>query len=350
LIARLGAKASLDSIKPMELTSYLTAKGWARAAARPGKGSVWLSNAEDLDANDVLVPESRRFADYKIRVEQALRSIATNEGRSEEEVLRDVQSSTFDLLRIRVDGPDTESGSLQLEAAAEFVSKSRDMLLAAACSTLDARAVYASNKPKAALNFTKGIKLGQTEVGSFVATPLSPVAPQLRPLQENLLEEVETPYERRVTETLIRSLQYLDLATREASISGDVSLFVESIPLGVSANLCDAVAGISSVTPGSIDITMSWASTRPSRHSDKSSIIFDSDSVPIILEAARRFRETAPINDIELKGVVTNLARTPDAREGAVTITAYVEGHVRNVVATLGRDLYGVAIRAQQTD
>jgi hypothetical protein len=57
--------------------------------------------------------------------------------------------------------------------------------------------------------------------------------------------------------------------------------------VGVSANLCEAVAGLSAVSPADgLDIRIAWSRTRPAASSIPSRIVLGSDSIPLIQEAA----------------------------------------------------------------
>ena len=51
------------------------------------------------------------------------------------------------------------------------------MVLAAACSLREPRPVYGARNDREANEFMRRVRLGQTEVGSFVVTILSPVVP-----------------------------------------------------------------------------------------------------------------------------------------------------------------------------
>jgi hypothetical protein len=44
------------------------------------------------------------------------------------------------------------------------------------------------------------------------------------------------------------------------------------------------------------------------------------DRIPLIQEAARLFKDTAPVEDVELQGFVTRLARGPTETSGEVTL------------------------------
>lgn len=71
-----------------------------------------------------------------------------------------------------------------------------------------------------------------------------------------------------------------------------------------------------------------------------------SDSIPLIEEAARQFRETASLDDVEIEGLVTRLDRDAAATEGEVTITGNLEGRMLRITVRLNPDTYHLAIQA----
>ncbi len=339
---------ALRALKPLEVSAYLRAKGWRQAADLHGKASLWLLTSEGNEF-DVTVPQRRDMGDYALRISEVLETLAKLEQRSELDVLRDLLTAAADLIRVRSPSQDADNGTLPLEQAVEFVERSRDMMLAAACATLDKRAFFAKRKAQQAMDYLSHVRMGQTERGSYVLTILSPVAPELKPAQEMLpiIAEVSAPYERQVTQTLMASLRTLDEAARTAGVLGDMAPFQAAISKGVSANLCDAVVGLSDVSSGhGLEIQVSWSRSRPVDGDVPARVFLASDTMPIIQEAARQFRETGPFEDVEVEGVVTRLDRGPEAVEGEVTIYGNVEGQFRRMTLRLEGETYSKAVQA----
>ncbi|MGF1641977.1 MAG: hypothetical protein ACFCUO_13605 [Rhodospirillales bacterium] len=338
----------LSAVKPLEMAAYLRARGWYKEADLDGKGSLWLHAVEDGEEFDVTLPMRRDLADYALRMGELLQTLAMAERRSELEVLRDVMTTTADLVRVRAASHSAENGTLPLDQAVSFVERSRDMMLSAACAALEKRAFYAKRKPQQAMDYVRQVRMGQTEQGSYVLTILSPVAPELKAAQGELLpKEPVEPYERQVTRTLVAALAALDEAARRAAMNGDMAPFTEAVGRGVSANLCDAVVGLAEVSPGgALDVEVSWSRTRPVKGKAPARVLLGSDSIPIIVEAARHFRDTAPVEDFEVEGFVTRLHRGTQATEGDVTIEGIVEGHMRRIGVRLGPNNYSDAVRA----
>lgn len=343
---------ALTAMKPLEVASYLRVRGWRREMEIDGKASIWLSPPEDGRGEaDITLPLQRDLGDFALRMGDVLRTLAEVEQRSELEILDDVQMTTSnDLIRIRAPSRDADSGSLPLDLAVAFVERSRDMVLAAACAAITKRSYFATRKPTRAMDYLSRVRMGQTEQGSYILKILSPVPPALAPEGELPLElEPPEPYERQVTRTLAEGLVAMERAASHAASSGGMGAFDQAVGQGVSANLCEAVAGLSAVSPGQgLDVHIAWSRTRPAALSMPSRIFFGSDSIPLIQEAARHFKDTASVEDIEVQGFVTRLARAPQDVPGEITLEGLVDGELRRIAVQLAGEVYSKAIQAHE--
>ena len=343
--------SALTAIKPLEVASYLRVRGWRQEAEIGDKGSIWVLPASgDRDEADITLPLRRDLGDFALRMGDVLRTLAVVEQRPETEVLHDLMTTSSDLIRVRAPSRDAASGSLPIEEAVAFVERSRDMMLAAACAAISKRSYFANRKPVRATDYLSKVRMGQTERGSYILTILSPVAPALVSEGELPLDlETPEPYERQVIRTLAEGLAALEHAARQAASSGGMGAFEQAVRLGVSANLCEAVAGLSAVSPGEgLDISIAWSRTRQPAVTVPSRIFLSSDSIPLIQEAARLFKDIAPVEDVELQGFVTRLARGPKETSGEVTLEGLVEGQLRRALVELGEGIYSKAVQAHE--
>jgi hypothetical protein len=238
---------TLRSLKPLELVQYLRAKGWQQGGDLGTKATLWVR--ADGGADEIVLPKRRDFGDFDLRMSEVLKTLAKTETRSQLDILRDVQTTSADLVRLRAPARDAVDGSMPIEAAVSFVESARDLMLAAACAAIDKRSYFATRKAQQATDYLQRVRMGQTERGSFVLTILSPVPPTLKSEQSALFPvEPPDPYERTVTRTLARSLSAVSAAAETAAAQGDMQPFIDAVQWGVSANLCEAIVRISHVT------------------------------------------------------------------------------------------------------
>lgn len=193
--------------------------------------------------------------------------------------------------------------------------------------------------------FWKGVRLGQTDQGSFVVTLLTPVVPPPVPSLFQEGSDQDIPIERRLTVRLIEALTEVRLAT-ERAISGDGNAFREVVGRGVSANLCEALVRIIS-SFSVLDVGVSWARTRPITV-PQNTVRFGGNDAPLLREAARSFREQEPRPDVRLHGYVRILTREEGEEDGMIRLNTLIENKEQSVKAFLGRSDYEKAVRAHR--
>lgn len=331
----------LNTLKPTDMVAYLRASGWQRESDLDGNAELWISPGSGK--SDVLVPLRRAARDYALRASEFLKILEDVEGRSQQEIFDDIEPTSSDVIRLRTASSEAAtSGTISLDSGVVLFEEARDLVLAAACATVQPKTFWARRRPPKAVEFMKGIRLGQTERGSYVVTIQSPVSPALR-----TEIQPEQPFERRVIETLSQSLSALQTAARQANSTGDMKPFQESVDLGISANLCDSVvrlfeAGLSA----DLDVTFSWSRNRPSQNGPVSSISLSSEFKPVIEEASRLFKQSAPEDDFELIGFVERLDRDMGAETGQVFVNTLMDERPRRVAIELSDPAYQVALTA----
>jgi len=282
---------------------------------------------------------------------EALQELEDVEGRPQLEILQNLQTSGFDVIRLSAQGPSTQDGTVRIDAGVELFEQARELLLSAACATVKPRSVFHSRKPTPALEYMSKARLGQTERGSFVLTMLSPVSPQFTMNTQRELFPTE-PFERLVVQTLVGSVD-LALTAAEASTIHpylDFEPFLRSVEGGVSANLCEAITGLfRTLDANAIDLSIAWSVNRPAAtEQTPSRVRINSDFVPALQEAARIFRAHDRLDGYLIEGPVVKLERQSLSDVGFVTLYARVEGVMRKVTVALSQSDYGRAVYAHQ--
>ena len=338
---------TLRGLKPLEVVQYLRAKGWQQEGDLGSKATLWVTGTDT--GNEIVLPMRRELGDFDLRMSEVLRTLEKVEARSQLDILRDLQAASSDLIRIRAHTGNTADGTLPIEAAVTFVERARDLMLAAACAAIDKRSYFATRKPAQATDYLDQVRIGQTERGSFVLTILSPVTPLLKPAGTGnpFPAEPSEPYERSVTRTLALSLAAVRAAADIAAAQGNPKPFIDAVGQGVSANLCEALVGLAQVSPSDgLDIGISWSPNRAMTTSTPQRVTLPADTIPLLKEAARLFRETGPVEDFELQGGVVGLSRPEGTATGRVTVAGFIESRARKVLLDLGEPDYTTAIRA----
>jgi len=333
----------LRAVQPREIITYLRSRGFREDAKQAATG-LWR-RGEGASEVEVLVPMEPGYRDFASRVLDVLRVLELVEERSQLDILRDLRASTADVLRIPAHRADLRDGCISVNEGLAFYSNARELLMAAACAAIEPRSYYATRRPAQASRYLDQARFGQTEQSSYVVTIVSPVPPKLS--GEALGDgDVEEPYERQVVATLMRGVASARSAAERAAATGDLGHFQDAVAAGVSANLCQALVGLSRGCDQDLEISVAWSPARPGPVDTPSRVRVPVGSVPVFEEAARIFRATSAEPEFELRGYVSHLDRHASATEGTVTIRGFVDGRLRAVELSLGEPQYGLAVRA----
>ncbi|MBF0463655.1 MAG: hypothetical protein HQK88_01270 [Nitrospirae bacterium] len=339
-------KQTLLALKPLEIIAYLRSKGWQQSKINTGKWTTWVKDG-DFEA---ILPLNREFGDFALRMADILKTLEAVEERSQLEIVNDLLTSSADIIRLHIKDAESDDGTISIEAGAQIIKSSCDLIIAGACAAIEKREVFQTKKPTKAADYLKKVRMGQTERGSYVITVISRVPPVLSLQESERLFEIDEPFERQVTTTLVKAVAAANNAASNAVSTGSFEGFKSAVKEGVSANLCDAIYGIASEgqTSRDLEVNFSWSVSRPVNDATiKSKITFLSDSMPVFKEAARLFRAiTTTRDDFELRGQVVKLERAEGAPKGKVTIVGNVDEQPRNVIIDLEDNDYHKAVQA----
>jgi hypothetical protein len=339
--------AALNAITPVELAAYLRARGWVQTWQNGDRAAFWSYSA-DATQFDIIMPLRRELADYNTRMAETLDTLEVVERRSQLEIIRDLFTASCDVVRLRARPDGSSSGMVRMDEGVELVQYARELVMAAACSTDQKKAVFSSRKPNKALNYIKNAKFGQTEQGSYVITLISPVSVTFDTSSKDELFP-DGPFRRQVIETLASAVSNVRSAALTVAVTGNIKVFDETIRNGVSANLCDAIVGLSRVSPNDgFSIDFSWAAALPTSETKPESIQIASDSVSIIEDAARHFREITPREEFTLEGIVVSLKREPGSPIGYVKLLGFIDEKPRSVSIQLREMDYQLAVQAHK--
>ena len=292
-----------------------------------------------------LVPARQEFPDYAVRMSELLAQLEVVEQRSQVSIARDLRHGLADTIRlVRATTSKWEDGSIPLDAGAALVANARAMVLAAACSAVYARALYASRKPEPAEQYIKKVRMGHTEDGSYAITLISPMTVTL-PLFSSM---PDPPFERRATTLLVESVAAATRAAMACEARDSLDPLIEAVPLGVSANLLDALVGLYDKSePARIGLFVSWATATGLDAPPLSQATIPQKATRFFEAASKALKEREPRDDVSIAGFVTDLHRelrlmrdTPQAAGGVITIAGQIDGVPKKVMVELPANEY----------
>lgn len=281
---------SAASLRPNDVKLYLASRGWV-ATPYGSAGTGLRFTHSRFPEVDLLLPLKRDLRDYTERMSDLVVSLGAIEDRPVGDVLNDLTGPSADILRFRLSADVATLGSLPLDEGIQFLRGGHDLLLAAAFSAHRPHALHPTQAVKPVKEFMESCRLGQTERGSFVATVLLPVPPEVGPPLLPFGDDEAEPFPKRVSTRLMSSLGLISTAID----SGETGRILDAVPDGVSANLCEALTTMKPPgDQGNLEIGMSWARTRARLPKNvPATVSFPQESFAIIQEAGRKLRTRA---------------------------------------------------------
>lgn len=332
---------ALRAVSPTALSAYARAAGWKRHEPYRAHSDTYVGE----DRPDIIVPRTGRLGDYASVVAGLIDMFSEVVRQDAMTVYRSLVAADRDVVCLRTG--QSQDGSVPLDHGVDLIGGARDMLLAAACSLGEPKAVYRAGANRSAIDLLAGVRLSPPAQGSFVVTLLSPVVPPPMPALIPNDDDQCAPIERRLTLRLMEALAAVRQAA-ERTAAGDEDAFGEAVESGVSANLCEALDQVIKSFP-TLDVSVSWAKTRPVtvRHR---AVRFGGTDAPLLREAARSLRERAPRPDVRLIGYVRLLERGEDEEDGTIRLAAFIDPNQqpRSVTALLERRDYERAVQAHR--
>lgn len=337
------------SVEPRQLATWLRANGWQLENNRQGHSATWKLSADDDEPYYVDMPLNPSFRDYHRRLGEIFATLALATGKPERQLVGEVREATFDVIRLRTTGSSIGAGRVPIDFGSRLFNSARDLIAAAACSASAPRPVYRSRRPKDVTDFLQRVRFAPPESGSFIITILSPVPPVV---QLDMLEDEATPppFERQSTLMLANAVLSVRRSAEAATLYGDGESLLRGSALGISANLCDALANfVDADENAELDLQFSWASTRPVPAETPRSVRLSADHAPFLREGARILRANSPEPDFELTGAVVKLESENAEEGGTAVVVAQIDEKTRKVRVPLAQDDYRIAIRCHES-
>lgn len=335
--------AVVAGLSPLEVSAYLQAQGWREIERLGDRGAV-LTRADVPDI-ELLLPLRRSVADYIQRMHELVEAVARAEGRPPLSVAHDLELAGVDVVRVRATD-DAHSDTVSVPAGLEVLGHARDMLVAAALAAVRPARAFGPARPERVQDYIRKVRFGQTEPGSLVFTLLSPVPPALQLTLPQLEEIDEGSFERQTVLKLVEALAAIQAATAEAAATPRIEPFEAAMARGVSADLCEAVAGIAGAVEFA-EIGVTWARIRPARVSAQR-FAFDRESAKVLQEAARALRAREPRRGEIISGWPEVLAQSQGEPEGKVRLRTVIDGRPRMVRVTFAEPDYRQVVEAHK--
>jgi hypothetical protein len=352
--ARVSDRHALAARTPAELSMYLRTRGW-HLEEHNGTLARWTRSAGDVGEFEVLQPLDPAIRDYAARVGDAVATLAVVEDRSELDILHAITEVSADIHLVSIFPADEPPGLIALEDGVTAYESLRNLVIASAYPVFanQHRVVQPARKPQGLTEFLRTVRIGPALEGSYTLTVHTPVPPRLTQQQSLFDSEAphwqEYPVERQVSLQLYEAVRAAYEAAEAALLTSDgLDPFTRAVENGLSANLCEALAGLGGNAGHPFQLSLSLAAVRGEPR-ELAPVRFRRDHLPVIREAAAELRARTPDEDVVVTGEVVRLHREPGGA-GEITLVGRVDDQepLRRIWIDLPSDDYELAMRAHQ--
>jgi hypothetical protein len=233
-----------------------------RAGGQPNV-DLYVHIEPGLEDIELVVPRALGTSEAVRRLEGTIDTLSQMEGRDRIQIIADVRSIGFDVVRSRIPDALVQEDTIHLDRAVSYTAGVK-RLLAASATTEMTPAVYFSRLKKEAMQYSEQCRFGHTFRGSFGFTIESPVAPNTEPVFPGM--EQTLPFERRVIQRLARGISVIQDAVR----AEDPSELINGYQAGFSANMCEDFATLMEQTaPSGMGFAFAFSPEWPARKLDE---------------------------------------------------------------------------------
>jgi hypothetical protein len=346
----------IKEIKPENIISFLHVNNWKEINKTNDEIDIFQTE-NNGEKYKVWIPLKSESSDYLAMVFSALNTISQAQQKSVGQLIEDFQTiGVGDVIRFHAyDYYLPEGNTLPFLEGLSLFSRIKQLATAAASSVVDKRPIHSKKPSTEVKEYIDSLRLGQTEKGSYLIKVISPIEQlEKNPGEiDNFTESI--PFSRRAVVELFQSVKTLNEVAQTVNKLGkfDFHLFLDAVPKGVSANLCEALLPTQSLEDEypkdtSLEISVTWSYLVIDDTLPKDAKVFiEKESIPQIRKAAKEFRMHNP-ESINLQGWVNILERDSRKGPGLIRILGRVHDKIRSVRVNLEPEDYNLAIDAHK--
>lgn len=339
-----------EKLNPLAVCKYLEQTDWVLFPFMRTDVKVYQISKDDY-FKQVMVPMDKSLADYKKVMYDVVFNLADVEGKSVEQVMLYLLNPNTDILKIRLDKKDIESGNILFDDAIKLFDNAKKLLAATALDIINPKKIHYGRVDESVQKFLNQCRFGQTEIGSYVVSVVCPFAElseeegykQLSIFTDE--ERCANSLTRRVTNKLMDNVafikQQIDDGKEEALIAEEA---------GISSNFFEALNGLNLQSENTlVEFITEWSPTVKTNRSSHNHIKVTNDYYQPIATVIDKIKEETN-QRTEIIGRIKDLSAAPtlDKREvGTVIITFLAEDNkAKSVKVPLSKEDYQNAVVA----
>lgn len=355
---------TIYSITGSTLRRALRRLGWTQVGAFRNALQYWEPKSPDEAAtashglDRLIVPSDDLGPDSADLITEASASLLRRYGREYSQTLDMIELMVkrhLDEVEVRRE-TGNRAGLIHWELGNEAINSTKGMLSASARASLAKMKRFGSTGSVVADEFLEQCYMGQTKVGSYVVTALTPAEADI------LTSRAQTPKGkpapripgRSITDTLVSSLEAVRDAiseAREARAEGADEVFEMAVAEGVSFELLAALEPLTQHTESSVQVAYFRTESDDVVEHDETQrapheVIFTPEDSKVITQARQYFERNPEPKAMHLTGEVTDLKNSSVGSERRIKLATRINGKPRTVTVNLTPEQYARAVEA----
>lgn len=339
-------------LNPLAVTKYLTETNWELYPIKRKDIKIFQYKKEGF-FEQVTIPLDKILRDYKNAMYDAICKIAYVEKKSVEQLMLYLLNPNTDILKIRLDKKEVESGNIMLDDAIQLFDNAKKLIAATALDVINPKKVHYGRIDEPVQKFLSQCRFGQTEIGSYVVSVACPFAElsetegykQLSIFSNE--EQCANSLTRKVTNRLMTNI-----ATIKQEIDDGNLESLANYDNPISSNFYEALNGLGVNTEDTtVEFMAEWAPTVQSNRCKYNKVSVTNDYCEPIKTIISKIKECTN-EGTEIVGKIKELKAAPviDNREYGTIVVVYVGDNARakSVTVKLDREDYDQAVAAHQ--
>lgn len=333
--------------------------GWAPTGTFRNRVEYWEPQEDNLrgSVHEVILPLGEDISDRDSLTERALAALDGEYGVEFRKTLQMIETMISKHLDEVLSSRSTEDdrGLIPWDEGSSMVIGTRGLLSAAAKATSRSRRRFANAETPISDAFLERCLMGQTRVGSYVVTALTPAHGSFSSSGSTAVgDAVKAPtYDgRAITSKLQSALAAVAEAVHETRSGGSVEAFDSYINNGVSLELIRSITQVVGDVEASVSIQYNDSDVLDSPEFQRGgqTFYFTPPDAVVLANAAHYFAEAPEPKLAALSGEVIGLRSSTASPERTIQLFARVDGSPRVVHVSLTPEQYEMALEAHKRE
>ncbi len=339
-------------LNPLAVTRYLAETSWKSYPIKRKDIKIFQYQKENF-FEQVTIPLDKKLRDYKNAMYDAICKIAYVEKKSVEQLMLYLLNPNTDILKIRLDKKEVESGNIMFDDAIQLFDNAKKLIAATVLDVINPKKIHYGRIDEPVQKFLSQCRFGQTEIGSYVVSVVCPFAElsetegyrQLSIFSDE--EQCANSLTRKVTNQLMTNVATIKQEIDDGNLDS-----LANYDNSISSNFYEALNGLSMNTEeATVEFMAEWSPTVQSNRCKYNKVSVTNDYYEPIKTIISKIKESTD-ERTEIVGKIKELKAAPiiDNREYGTIVVVYVGDNARakSVTVKLDREDYDKAVSAHQ--